>query len=395
MTKLVNLLKEVLTEISVEQLKTQFVDSGKISQEDFDKIKTVSNNQGAYATWLVKRVIDKTIKNEDIYKYKNYFIIFNKYKDKFIYKDINQYKTKQDIQNFIKTSTKISDAISQSTGNTEPQAVLNLVPLKGIEELKSVGISLIGIIDGYQCFKIPQELKGNKEAWKIYKKWLAKCSNRKEGEGIGICTMADYGYFDQYLETGPLYVFFNLKDSASPYQFHYEENQFMNKNDIDIASQPTSYKFFKFLEDKDKKRIPATVKISNNPNYKIITSDDLLISDGVLDFGEQQVPPLPDGLEVEGDANFRSSDLKTLPNNLKIKGDLILVDTSLIKSLSNGLEVGGFMDASYSGIESIPNDLKVNGSLWLVGTPISKKYTEEQLKQMLPGVEEIYAGNLA
>ena len=36
MTKLVNLLKEVLTEISVEQLKTQFVDSGKVSQEDFD-----------------------------------------------------------------------------------------------------------------------------------------------------------------------------------------------------------------------------------------------------------------------------------------------------------------------------------------------------------------------
>jgi hypothetical protein len=391
MIKLVNLLKEVLTEVSIEQLKTQFVDPGKISQNDFDKIKTVSNNQGAYATWLVKRVIDKIIKNEDIYKYKNYFTIFNKYKNKFIYKDINQYKTKQDIQNFIKTSTEISDAISQSTGNTEPQAVSNLVPLKGIEELKSVGISLIGIIDGYQCFKIPQELGGNKEAWKIYKKWLAKCSNRKEGEGIGICTMADYGYFDQYLETGPLYVFFNLKDSASPYQFHYEENQFMNKNDIDIVSQPASYKFFKFLEDKDKKRIPATVKISNDPNYKIITSDDLIDSNGVLDFGEQSIPSLPNGLEVEGDANFRTSDLKTLPNNLKIKGNLILVDATMLESLPNGLEVEGTIQAEYSGVKSIPNNIKVNGNLWLHETPISKQYTKEQLKQMLPGVKgDIY-----
>ena len=393
MIKLVDLLKETITEASVEQLQTQFVDSGKISQKDFDKIKTVSNNQGAYATWLVKRVIDKTIENEDIYKYKNYFTIFNKYKNKFIYKDINQYRTKLDIQNFIKTSTEIDDAISQSTGNTEPQTISNLVPLKGIEELKSVGINLLGVVDGYQCFKVPQELKGNFEAWKIYRKWLAKINNRRGGEGIGICTMADHVYFYQYLETGPLYVFFNLKDPASPYQLHYEKNQFKNKNDISLASQPASYKFFKFLEDKDKKPIPATVKVSNDPNYKIVTSDDLIVSNGVLNFGEQDVPSLPDGLEVEGSANFRTSDIKTLPNNLKIKGNLILVDALSLESLPNGLEVGGSIQAEYSGIKSIPNDLKVNGSLWLHDTPISEKYTKEQLKQMLPGVKgEIYIG---
>ena len=52
------------------------------------------------------------------------------------------------------------------------------------------------------------------------------------------------------------------------------------------------------------------------------------------------------------------------------------------------------MDATYSGIKFIPNDLKVNGTLWLLDTPISKKYTKEQLEQMLPGVKEIYVGNL-
>lgn len=48
--------------------------------------------------------------------------------------------------------------------------------------------------------------------------------------------MASQKHFDDYLSSGPYYVFFNLNDPKSPYQFHYESNQFMDKNDIDIIS---------------------------------------------------------------------------------------------------------------------------------------------------------------
>jgi hypothetical protein len=235
MIKFKGILLEILNEASIEQLQQQFVDTNKISPEDFDEIKKASDNQGAYATWLLKKVIDKVIKAEDIYKYKKYFNIFNKYKNKFPYKDINQYKTLGNVEEFIKKAVEIEDTVAQTTGDIETQSASNLVPLKGIEELKSVGINLLGVVDGYQVFKVPESLKGNEQAWKVYRKWLAKCSNRKEGEGIEICTMASFSHFNNYLQEGPYYVFFNLKDSRSPYQFHYESSQFMDKNDSDIT----------------------------------------------------------------------------------------------------------------------------------------------------------------
>ena len=79
MIKLVDLLKETITEASVEQLQTQFVDTGKISQKDFNEIINVTPKT-AYITWLAKKVADKIIKPEDIYKYKKYFGIFDRRK---------------------------------------------------------------------------------------------------------------------------------------------------------------------------------------------------------------------------------------------------------------------------------------------------------------------------
>ena len=37
--------------------------------------------------------------------------------------------------------------------------------------------------------------------------------------------MANQGYFDNYLKTDDLYVFFNLNDKKSPYQFNYESGE--------------------------------------------------------------------------------------------------------------------------------------------------------------------------
>jgi hypothetical protein len=234
MIQLLPILLESLNEASIEQLQQIYVDKNIISSEDFEQIKKATNNKGAYATWLAKKVADKIIKTEDIYKYEEYFKIFDKYKAKYPLKDINQYKTRNDVQTFLETTIDIIDNLTKVTGqSTEPSK--NLVPLKGVEELKSVGISLLGIVDGYQCFKVPDSLVGNEEAWKIYRKWLAKCGGREEGDSIAICTMGSLDHFNTYLKKGPYYVFFNMKDSDAPYQFHYETNQFKNRKDIEIV----------------------------------------------------------------------------------------------------------------------------------------------------------------
>jgi hypothetical protein len=68
------------------------------------------------------------------------------------------------------------------------------------------------------------------------------------------------------------------------------------------------------------------------------------------------------------------------------KGGLYLNSTP-ITELPAGLKVEGRLDLTNTPITELPADLKVGSYLFLTNTPIAKKYTIEQLKQMLPGVK--------
>ena len=71
-------------------------------------------------------------------------------------------------------------------------------------------------------------------------------------------------------------------------------------------------------------------------------------------------------------------------------GDLGLAYTP-IRSLPSGLKVRGALSLANTSITSLPPDLKVEGDLFLSGTPLSKSHTEEEIRQMVPGVKgEIY-----
>jgi len=92
----------------------------------------------------------------------------------------------------------------------------------------------------------------------------------------------------------------------------------------------------------------------------------------------------------KGDLNLENTPITSLPQGLKVGGYLDLSNT-LIVSLPQGLKVGGFLDLYNTKITSLPQDLKVGGDLNLSNTPLSKKYSEEQIKQMVPGVKgQIY-----
>ena len=74
---------------------------------------------------------------------------------------------------------------------------------------------------------------------------------------------------------------------------------------------------------------------------------------------------------------------------------LIISDLNLsnipLTSLPNNLKVGGYLDLTGTPITSLPNNLKIGRDLYLTNTPISKKYTQEEIRQMIPGVEgDIY-----
>lgn len=209
---LTTLLKEVITEVSIDQLKTQFVDAGKISSEDFKEIIDATGNKSAYATWLAKKVADETIKSEDISKYKKYFSIFDRNKKSYPYSDINQYKTTNDISQFIKTSVEIAN---KETKDPSQQ--------KGVARSDKYKEFYMGSVDGFDVYELP---KGRKDLYGV------SC---ELGSGTEWCTATGKtkSYFNKYISSGPLFIFIK-PGSEEKYQFSYEGGQFMDKDDTPI-----------------------------------------------------------------------------------------------------------------------------------------------------------------
>jgi hypothetical protein len=214
-------------EITPEILKQKYVDTERVSPETFDEIMSVSNNKINYAAWLTKMVAEKIIKAEDVYKYKDYIEIFNKFKQHFPIKDINQIKSSFDLKEFLTMVIKMRERkVKTDDSSVNPK---NYLSPNDIQKLENVGIKYMGIVDGYQAFEVPQNL--DKEQWKVYRDILGQCAGREQGAIIDICTFGSYDHYVSNTEEGPLFVFFNLGDPQSPYQFSYETNQFMDKND--------------------------------------------------------------------------------------------------------------------------------------------------------------------
>ncbi len=92
----------------------------------------------------------------------------------------------------------------------------------------------------------------------------------------------------------------------------------------------------------------------------------------------------------KGDLYLRGTSIQSLPPGLEVGGSLNLTNTP-IQSLPPGLEVRGNLFLGDTPIQSLPSGLKVGGHLLLRDTPISKKYTEEEVRKMVPGVRgDIY-----
>ncbi len=124
------------------------------------------------------------------------------------------------------------------------------------------------------------------------------------------------------------------------------------------------YNLFKFIEDKKPQyKTPFKVKFIYAP--ETLTKEEL---------------------NVRGDLYLYNTPIQSLPDNLKVEDNLILPSTP-IQSLPNDLKVGGDLNLYNTPIQSLPNDLKVGGFLNLQNTPLSKKYTKEEIKAMVPGVK--------
>ena len=111
---------------------------------------------------------------------------------------------------------------------------------------------------------------------------------------------------------------------------------------------------------------------------------------------EEQVLKIP-GLRYFGDISTTKGRFEAWNEILKftngrkfiILGDFNLRETP-ITSLGNLQSVGGFLDLFGASITSLGNLQSVGVNLFLRGTPLSKKFTEEEIRQMVNIGEDIY-----
>jgi hypothetical protein len=137
--------------------------------------------------------------------------------------------------------------------------------------------------------------------------------------------------------------------------------------------------------------VPRRSKEERQKNYQIVIQKKIqqYIKDGSkgdLDLGNTKITSLPDNLKVGGYLDLGYTPITSLPGNLKVGGGLDLGDTP-VNSLPDNLEVGGNLYLGNTKITSLPDNLEVGGNLYLGNTPISKKYSKEEIKKMVPGVE--------
>jgi hypothetical protein len=222
MIKLTKLLLEIvhgsINEVSIQQLETDFVNTGRIPRDVFDEILKVTKNDSAFATWLTARVAGSKnapaiIKPEDIYKYEEYLNIFKRRKKEYRFQDINQIKTPSQLQDFIKTTAELLDQEKQ-----------DISAQKGVSKTEKFKDLKIMDVEGYSVYMIP---KGRKDLYP---------TSCELGSGTHWCTATGNtdSIFSNYIESGPLFIFIDNSNSKNKYQVHFESDQYMDRNDNPI-----------------------------------------------------------------------------------------------------------------------------------------------------------------
>jgi len=122
------------------------------------------------------------------------------------------------------------------------------------------------------------------------------------------------------------------------------------------------------------------LKSKGNPKWEIL--DDLNLS-------YKRTKSLENLYSVGGDLYLGGTPIESLGNLQSVDGDLFLSNTP-IESLGNLQSVGGYLSLFNTPIKSLGNLQSIGGDLFLVGTPLSRKYTREEIKQMIDVGGKIY-----
>ena len=220
----------------------------------------------------------------------------------------------------------------------------------------------------------------------------------------------DKNKFEDYNREGFLYIIINKNNEKEKYQFHFENGEFMDRNDkkIDLREfyeKNTGIKlFFKKIGYEKLLNYKSGNLILPNYYFDIdVLPEHITEVDGYLNLANTSIQSLGNLKEVKEHLDLSNTPITSLGNLEKVGWSLFLKNTP-IESLGNLKEVGGYLYLyntpitslgnlkevgmslylNYTPIESLGNLKEVGIALVLSNTPLAEKYSIEQLEKMYP-----------
>lgn len=259
---------ELLLEVSIEELRNQFVAKGKLPEDVFDRIVRACGGKSNYATWLCARVANNVCSEDAIETWGERFAVFDRNKSRFQTKDLNTLKTPEQIQNWVQNEfiPVCRDTFKKniSGGSTVDDAMIARLEQCQVSDFKSE------ITDReYYVFRL-----GKKDF--DVEKYL--------GSGTTWCTRNSKETYDTYISrpdipgtSGDYWIFVNKSNPGEKWQLLVKSGYFCNRNDENFLKKKAALpcEMLKFLKDKYGQQF--TPEIRNNIKWleqSILSQDD-------------------------------------------------------------------------------------------------------------------------
>lgn len=246
--------ESLIQEAKKDLMKTQYVDTGKLTQVELDRLLGDDEISDKFAIWLCNRYYNtvkkpyltkgddgkEMVSKEGATKIKTFFedmgvlrrdlANFVRYRNKFEHPDIMKYS---DFDSFKKDAFKVMNNLTLA--DTE----------KGKQKKEKYSELKIGEVEGFTVYKLPQKRPDLKDV------------AIDLGKQTNWCTAGSTeNYFTRYNNTDNIYIFAKRTPTGSEkYQFHfrggYAGPEFKTAENRDMPDGPLKDAFFTFVKEKE------------------------------------------------------------------------------------------------------------------------------------------------
>ena len=202
--------------------------SDPTTKQDLESGEQEIKKVGAYSQWIIKQWMGLQQKADEVYAYgsNEWGVKLEQLQEQFM-EDL--YKTTEDLQKFHRFKSQIAQEKRDINKIVSVDELYELTKQFSLEQATTTKAERV-LQDAEMVYDGPN--------WEILipKTKEASCHY---GANTRWCTAgSSNNYFDHYSKQGPLYIITNKKDPTDKYQFHFESNQFMDKEDRTVPLSP-------------------------------------------------------------------------------------------------------------------------------------------------------------